>query len=214
MFWKSARVLGWKWDRSKKRNMISLLLQAVESGQAHLSQLEVANLMHILFGAGFETTAKFLGNALLLLLSDRTYWQSIQEHPESIPSIVEELLRFASSSLTTFRQANEDVELGGQIIPKGAMIHVLLASADHDEALFPEAETFDPLRGKANRHIAFGYGTHFCLGAPLARLETRIALEQLSLRLPSLRLVPGQEISYMPSIVFHGFKQLLVEWDA
>jgi len=94
------------------------------------------------------------------------------------------------------------------------MIQVLMASADHDEAIFPTAETFDPQREKENRHVAFGYGPHFCLGAPLARLETRIALEQLSQRLPSLRLVPDQEISYMPSIIFHGFKQLLVEWDA
>src|SRR5262249_16478861 len=99
-------------------------------------------------------------------------------------------------------------------IPKGAMIQVLLASADHDETIFPAAESFNLSRGKANRHIAFGYGPHFCLGAPLARLETRIALEQLSQRLPSLRLVPDQEISHTPSIIFHGLKRLLVEWDA
>ncbi len=123
-------------------------------------------------------------------------------------------MRFDSPSLGTFRQTRQDVELGGQIIPKVAMIQVLLASADHDEALFPAAETFDPQRGKANRHVAFGYGAHFCLGAPLARLETRIALEQLSQRLPSLRLAPEQDISYTPSIIFRGTKQLLVEWDA
>ena len=92
------------------------------------------------------------------------------------------------------------------------MIEVLLASADRDEAVFPAAETFDPQRERINRHLAFGYGIHFCLGAPLARLETRVALEQLSQRLPSLRLVPDQDISYTPDLLFHGVKQLLVQW--
>ena len=200
--------------KAPQDDLISDLLKAVDSGQAPLSVLEAGSLLYLLFGAGFETTVKFLGNALLVLLSDRANWQSILERPENIPNVVEELLRFTSSTLATFRQANQDVELGGQLIPKGAMIQVLMASADHDEAIFPDAETFDPQRGKGNRHIAFGHGPHFCLGAPVARLDTRIALEHLSQRLPSLRMVPGQEISYTPSIIFQGFKHLLVEWDA
>jgi cytochrome P450 len=201
-------------QKAPQDDIVSDLIQAMDSGQASLSIPEAAYLLYFLFGAGFETTVKFLGNALLVLLSDRSNWQNILEHPENIPNVAEELLRFASPSLGTFRRANEDVKLGGRIIPKGAMAQVLMASADHDETIFPDAETFDPLREKANRHIAFGYGPHFCLGAPLARLETCIALEQLSQRLPSLRLVPGQEISYIPSIIFHGFERLLVEWDA
>ena len=196
-----------------QEDLVSDLLKAVDSGQAPLSILEAANLLYLLFGAGFETTVRFLGNVLFVLLSDPTYWPTLREHAESIPDIVEELLRFSSPLLSTFRQATEDVELSGQVIPKGAMIQVLMASADHDEAIFPAAETFDPQREKTSRHVAFGYGPHFCLGAPLARLETRIALEQLSQRLPSLRLVPDQEISHRPSIIFHGLQQLRVEWD-
>lgn len=197
-----------------QEDLISEVLQAMDDGQTPLSTLEAASVLNLLFGAGFETTVKFLGNCLLALLSDRTHWQAIRENPQSIADIVEELLRFNSPSLSTFRRATEDVELGGQTIPKGAMIQVLMASADHDEAQFPAGDTFDPHREKTNRHIAFGYGVHFCLGAPLARLETRIALERLSQRLPSLRLVPNQEISYTPDLIFHGVKQLLVEWDA
>ncbi|MBV9711541.1 MAG: cytochrome P450 [Ktedonobacteraceae bacterium] len=197
-----------------QEDLISDILKAMDAGQVPLSPLEAACVLYTLFGAGFETTVQFLGNCLLTLLSERTHWQAICDHPQSIPVIVEELLRFNSPSLSTFRQATEDVELGGQTIPKGAMIQVLLASADHDEAQFAAGDAFDPQREKTNRHVTFGYGVHFCLGAPLARLETRIALEQLSQRLPSLRLVPDQEISYTPDLLFHGVKQLLVEWPA
>ena len=199
--------------KAPQDDLASDLLTAVDAGQAPLSVLEAANLLFLLFGAGFETSVKFLGNGLLVLLSDRAYWQAIREKQERIPALIEELLRFNPPSLATYRRANQEVELGGQTIPKGAMIEVLLASADHDEAVFPAAETFDPQRERTNRHLAFGYGIHFCLGAPLARLETRVALEQLSQRLPSLRLVPDQEISYTPDLLFHGVKQLLVEWD-
>ena len=199
--------------KAPQDDLASDLLKAVDAGQAPLSVLEASRLLYLVFSAGFETTVNFLGNCLLVLLSDHAHWQSMQEHPQSIPDKVEELLRFASPVLGIFRRTNQDVELGGQLIPKGAMIQVLLASADHDEAVFHDAETFDPQSEKTNRHIAFGYGVHFCLGAPLARLETRIALEQLSQRLPSLRLVPGQDISYTPNLLFRGLKQLFVEWD-
>jgi len=105
------------------------------------------------------------------------------------------------------------VILGGKTLPQGARVQVVLGSANHDEAQFPNAETFHPAEAQQNRHLAFGYGVHFCIGSPLARLEVRIALEQLSQRIPSLRLVPGQEIGYMPNLVLRGLKQLLVEWD-
>src|SRR5207253_11101875 len=105
-------------------------------------------------------------------------------------------------------------QLGGVTLPKGARVIALLSSANHDEAQFPDPEVFDPHRQNLGRHMGFGNGNHFCLGAPLARLEARVALEALSTRLPSLRLVPNQELSYQRSMPFlRALSQLLVEWD-
>jgi cytochrome P450 len=189
-----------------------LLNKPVDAGQVPLSVLEVADLLYRLFGAGFETTVNFLGNCLIQLLSEPRHWQALVNHPGSIPAVVEEMLRFNGPTLSTFRQTTQAVELGGKSIPEGAVIQVLLTSANHDESVFVDADVFNAQREKASRHMAFGYGIHFCLGAPLARLETRVALEQLSQRFPSLHLAPGQAINYTPNIVTHGAKQLFVEW--
>jgi len=199
-------------QRNPRNDIASDLLKAVDAGQMPLSVLEVADLLYRLFGAGFETTVNFLGNCLIQLLSEPRHWQALVDHPESISAVVEEMLRFNGPTLSTFRQTTQKIELGGKSIPEGAVIQVLLTSANHDESVFADAETFDAQREKEHRHMAFDYGIHFCLGAPLARLETRVALEQLSQRFPSLRLVPNQEINYTPNIVTHGVKHLLVEW--
>ena len=106
-----------------------------------------------------------------------------------------------------------EVTIGGKTLPRGARVQVVLASANHDETKFPTAETFHPTQKLQHQHLSIEYGIHFCIGSLLVRLEGRIALEQLSQRIPSLRLVPGQDISYMPSLNMHGLKQLLVEWD-
>ncbi|MFL5659737.1 MAG: cytochrome P450, partial [Ktedonobacteraceae bacterium] len=196
-----------------QEDLISDLLRAAEAGEAPLSPLEVASLLHILLLAGFETTVKFLGNCVSHLLSRREHWQALVANPGSIPQVVEEALRFDSPVLTTLRLAREEVVIGGKTIQEGARVQVVLASANHDEAKFSDPETFHPAQEQQNRHLTFGYGVHFCIGSPLARLEGRVALEQLSQRLPSLRLVPGQDVHYMPNLVLHGLSQLLVEWD-
>jgi len=199
--------------RDPQDDLISDLFRAAEAGEAPLSPLEVAGLLHLLLLAGFETTVKFLGNCVYHLLSQREHWEALVANPGSIPQVVEEALRFDTSVLTTLRLAREEVIVGGKTLPQGARVQVVMASANHDESKFIEAETFDLAHEQQNRHLTFGYGVHFCIGSPLARLEGRVALEQLSQRLPSLRLVPSQDISYTPNLVLHGLKQLLVEWD-
>jgi cytochrome P450 len=194
-------------------DLISDLYRSMEDGQAPLTPLEVAGILHVLLIAGFETTTKFLGNCMFRLLSDRSCWEAIVTDSSRIPPLVEEALRFDPPGLATLRIAKEDVVIGGKCLQKGDRVQVVLASANHDEALFSDPETFHYSQESAPRHLAFGYGVHFCIGAPLARLESRVALEQLCQRLPSLRLIPGQEISYAPNLIFRGLKQLLVEWD-
>jgi cytochrome P450 len=195
-------------------DLASDLIRSAEEGEAPMTAIEVAATVRLLLSAGFETTIKLLGNTMLRLLSDRRRWQDVLAHPERIPDVVEEELRLDGPVMATMRRSSEAVEVGGATIPEGAMVYVVLGSADRDETLCPEAGTYDPDRELAAPHVAFGYGIHFCIGAPLARLEMRIALEQLARRLPSLRLAPGQRVRYDQGLILRGPSQLLVEWDA
>lgn len=170
-------------------------------------------MLRFLLLAGIEEPFRFLSNCLFHLLEHRSHWEALVQNPELIPQFVEEGLRFDGSSLGVWRIAKEDVVIKGKYIPKGARIQVLQSSANHDEAIFSHPEIFDPFREGLQRHIAFGQGIHTCLGASLVRLEVRVALEQLSQRLPSLRLVPHQRLNYSHSLVSHGIEQLLVEWE-
>jgi len=197
-----------------REDLISELVRGTDSGETHLSQEELLAQLIDLMLAGNENTCGFLGNCLQHVLGDRSSWRSIGEHPERIHSIVEETLRFNGTALASFRVTTEPVELGGVNLPKGARVIALLSSANHDETQFPKPEVFNPQRHNLGRHLGLGSGIHFCLGAPLARLEVRVALEALSTRLPSLHLVPNQQLSYQRSVPFlHALSQLLVEWD-
>ena len=197
-------------QRTSQDTFTSILLNAMETGQAAVSKAEAEVMLFEVLASGIATIGKGLGSCLHHLLAERRHWQSLVDDPHLIPALVEEALRLDSPGLYTFRRTNEVVELGGKTLPKGARIHVVLASANHDEAVFPDAGTLCPHRQNAHRHVAFGYGIHFCPGAPLVRLALRIALEQLSQRLPSLHLVPDQEMSYKGHLLARALKHLLV----
>ena len=124
------------------------------------------------------------------------------------------MLRFESSQVSWRRLTTRDTELGGVQIPSGTPILLNFAAANHQANIFPEPDRFDIHRLNASRHISFGKGIHYCLGANLAKLELRIVLDALSQRIPSLRLAPGQEVHRFPNITFRGPERLLVEWDA
>jgi cytochrome P450 len=198
---------------SPQHDFPSDLLQAVEEEQVQLNDAEILGLFLSLISAGVETTTAAIGMAVYHLLKERNFWEAIQQEPALIPRMVEEILRLDGPSLGLFRLTTEEVVLNGVMIPKDAMLYLMFGSANHDETIFAQGDTFDPYRENLNRHLAFSYGMHFCVGAPLARLELRVALEELSQRLPSLRLVPGQPLSYVPSLSVRGPLRLLVEWD-
>jgi cytochrome P450 len=195
-------------------DLASDLLRSAERGEAPLTVMEVAATLRLMLSAGFETTIKLLGSTMLRLLSDRRLWQDVVAHPECIPDVVEEELRLDGPVLTTMRRASETVHVGGVTLPGGAMVQVVLGSANRDEALCPAAGAYDRGRTLAAPHVAFGYGIHFCVGAPLARLEMRIALEQLAERLPSMRLAHGQRVRYDQNLLLRGPSQLHVSWEA
>ena len=171
------------------------------------------NVMFLMQFAGHETTTQASANGLKALLSDRAQWDRLCREPALIPGAVEEMLRFDTSIFAWRRIATRDAEIGGTAIPAGARILLLLGSGSRDEEAFPGGETFDIERPDAKRHLAFGNGAHFCMGAPLARLEMRIVFEELTRRLPHMRLVEGQDWDYVPTLTFRGVQKLLVEWD-
>jgi cytochrome P450 len=167
--------------------------------------------------AGVPTSANLISSCLYYLLSTPEHWQAMVNDPTLIPSIVEETLRLDGPARGFYRMATEDVTLGEVTIAKGARVLTMISSACHDETHFPDPESFNPYREDPEHHLGFGQGPHYCVGAPLARLETRVALEQVSQRLPHLRLKTEREICYESNFGKRGekrnLKHLYVEWD-
>lgn len=161
--------------------------------------------------AAHETTTNATANALITLLRNRDQWDWLCADPTLIPAAVEECLRHSSSVPAWRRVAREDVEVGGVTIPAGGKILVVLASANSDSQVFDRPEVFDISRADVSQHVAFGFGTHTCLGNHVARLEMKVFLGVLTSRLPHMRLAE-QELWYMPNTSFRGPEQLLVEW--
>ena len=193
-------------------DVISHFLPVRYGNERPLSDVEVVNVLMGTLVAGHETTTNMIGNGLRLLLSRPEHWQMLREQPELIPNAVEEIVRYDTSVQTFFRTALKEAEVGGVKIPEGALVLLVYGSANRDEAQFTDADQFD-IKRSPNRHIAFGHGVHFCVGAPLARLEGSIAFEVLSQRLPHLRLKPNQACTHVPTLMFRGYTQLLAEWD-
>ncbi len=180
------------------------------------ADIEVEDVNNVVFGlllAGHETTTNMSANAILTLLQDPDGWSRIVADPGLIPNVVEECLRFRPSVVAWRRLALTDVELSGVKIAAGQRLLCYLPSGNRDEAYFDDGEIFDIERSNARAHVAFGFGRHFCLGAPLARFELAVILEELSQRLPGLRLAPDQDLMPVETVQFRGPQHLWVEWD-
>ena len=175
-----------------------------------MTQFDIVNMVYSMALAGHETTCNTIGNGLFALLRNRDQWQAIIDHPDLIPNAVEEILRYDGPVLNHRRVAKIDTEIDGVSIPAGGRVMLCFASADHDPAHFDDGDEFLVDRADAEMHLAFGKGPHLCLGAPLGRLETRIALELLTTMTPEIDLVPDQAIEYSPNALFRGLKALSV----
>jgi cytochrome P450 len=171
-------------------DMVSDLLAASIDGAA-LTDAELIAFLFVLLPAGFETTRHFFANAMLAFLERPADFAALRADPRQIQPWVEELLRHDPPAHGVLRLTTQDVDVGGQPIPAGSMVLLLLGAANRDEARFPEASRFDPTRD-SQAGLAFGHGAHFCLGAPLARLEARIGLEALAGRFEGFERMPGE----------------------
>ncbi|HEU4324897.1 MAG TPA: cytochrome P450 [Roseiflexaceae bacterium] len=194
-------------------DFISHLVTTSTDGRMAMSAKEIADTVNLLTVAGQESTAIMLSTCFYRLLSEPERWQAIREDRTLIEPFVEEVLRLDGVSMGGVRIVKEDVTLHGVTIPRGATVLLMVSAANMEPTLFAEPERFDPAREHLSRHVAFGYGTHFCLGAPLARLELRLMVDVLADRLPSLRMLPDQEIAYLPMLFARGLSRLLVAWD-
>lgn len=191
-------------------DLTSGLVQAEENGD-QLDETELVSMIFLLIVAGHETTVNLLGNGTLALLQHPEQLRQLQRDPSLITGAVEELLRFTTPvSLSDERWATEDIELHGKLIRKGQQVLAALISANGDPQRFHAGDELDILR-RENQHLAFGKGIHFCLGAPLARLEGQIAFNTLLRRLPNLRLAadPAQ-LSWNLNPMLRGLKSLPV----
>ena len=186
--------------RDPRDDLVSALSVAEVDGE-RLSERELINFCFLLLAAGQETTKNLLANSILLLTEYPDAMAQLVREPALIPSAIEEVLRYLSPAWMVLRQARTDVELGGQHIPANSMVMPWIASANHDEAQFPDPERFD-VRREPKQHIAFGHGIHFCIGAPLARLETQVALPMILAQLHDLQRVKEIPIGVHVSLVF------------
>jgi hypothetical protein len=192
--------------RAPKDDLVSALVAAEERGDA-LSENEIIATCILLLAAGNETTTNLIGNGTLALLRNPDQLELFRAHPELAESAVEELLRYDGPVQATARVALEDIEIGGKTVEKGQIATCALAAANRDPAQFPNPDVLDLTR-KENRHIAFGFGIHFCLGAPLARAEAQIAFPALLRRFPHLALTTEPE--WNSNFILRGLKALPV----
>ncbi len=198
-------------ERSSKpsNDLVSDLIAAHEDGET-LSAQELVDFCIVLLVAGNETTTNLLANAIVCLDESPSAYKRLQNEPALLPSAIEEVLRYRSPVLSMSRFTKVDTQIGDQTIPAGQLVSLRIGSANRDETKFERADEFvidrDP-----NEHVAFGNGIHFCLGAPLARLEAAIGLRAVLKRLPNLRVDPTATLERVsPVFDLHGFKSLPV----
>ncbi|MEM7535657.1 MAG: cytochrome P450 [Chloroflexota bacterium] len=200
-----------------KDDLISALLQVEEEGE-QLSEAEMYSMVVLLMVAGHETTANLIGNGLLALMEYPEQRVLLEREPERIDAFVEEILRHnGPAERVTMRYAAEDTELAGKLIRRGERVTVVAGAANRDPKQFANPDQFNMTRTD-NKHMGFGYGVHYCVGAPLARMEAKIAVQTLLRRLPNLRLADhaynaDEGILWNTGILVRGMVRMPVVWD-
>ncbi len=199
--------------RDPQDDLATALISAEQAGDK-LNKDELLAMVFLLLIAGHETTVNLIGNGVLALLEHPAAMNLLRQNPGMIKTAVEELLRYTSPVfMTSERYAGKDVTIHGITIPRGQMTLGVIGSANRDEGVFDNSDVMDITR-EPNRHLSFGQGIHFCLGAPLARLEAEIAINTLLRRLPDFRLsVPAASLLWRPSIFLRGLESLPIAFS-
>jgi cytochrome P450 len=204
-----VEYLGVHVDERRKQPREDLLTKLVEAelDGERLTRNEVVNFANVLLLAGHITTTMLLGNTVLSLDTHPEWAERARADRALVPPVIEESLRYLSPFAAVARATNREVELGGATIPADQMLMVWVAAANRDDRVFTDPDAFDALRDP-NPHLAFGRGIHFCIGAPLARLEGRVAMNILFDRYPALRTIPGEPPKFQINPNMTGVREL------
>ncbi|MDB5324227.1 MAG: cypA9 [Phycisphaerales bacterium] len=192
-------------------DLLTRLVEAEVDGQ-RLTQDEILGFFQLLVVAGQETTANLINNAVLCLLENPDQLKLLRARPDLLASAIEEVLRYRSPIQWMMRTPTRDIQLHGQTIPAGKLVLAMIGSANRDPAQFPDPDRFDITRAP-NHHVAFGHGIHFCLGAPLSRLEASIALTDLLHRLPHFERATNQPWPPRQALHVHGPASLPIRFE-
>ena len=212
------KILGYLAEliQAKRRepgdDLLSDLIRVHDEGD-QLNDIELVSMAALLFIAGQETAGNIIGNGLLELMREPARLTALRDNPDLVPGAVDEFLRLVSPAMGTWRFTVADAQIAGVTVPAGQAVLPLLASANRDASRFPHADDYDPLRSR-DPHVAFGHGIHYCLGAPLGRMEAEIAVGAAVRRLSGLSLaVPWDELRWRPSLM-RGLLELPVTFTA
>lgn len=211
-YWNYCRALVAQRHADISDDLPGDLVRLQQEG-AEISDDEIAGVLYSVLFAGHETTTTLMANGVRELLLHRENWEALIANPALIPGAVDEVLRYSPSIVAWRRKALKSAEIGGVAVPEGANILLLLGSANRDETVFSDPKRFDVTRKNARNHLAFGYGIHFCVGQQLAKMEFAIALEELTRRLPNMRLKQHQSFDFVRNTSFRVPTALHIEWD-
>jgi cytochrome P450 len=202
---------SWQSSAGTQGTICDLLARATDDGRITLDA-GVGILVQLL-GAGTETTTGLIGRAVLQLARDRTLQSRLRSNPDVVPTLIEETLRFDGPFQFHYRAATHDTEIGGVAVPEASRVLLMWAAANRDDEAVEHADEFDVTRAMPRAHLAFGRGIHFCIGAPLARLEARIVIERLLARTESFSLDAARPVAIRPSIFLRRFASLPIAVD-
>jgi cytochrome P450 len=196
-------------------DLLSIMINTEVDGEPPLTTAELLPIIDQILLAGHETTTNLIANAMLVLLNNPDLMRRLRDNPSDIPAMVEEALRWDPPIQCTFRRATRGDTLEGEDVAEGDMVVPLWAGANWDPAVFDHPERFDIDRSMAKPHMGFGFGPHFCAGAELARIETRIAFETLLSRLDQITLNEDEsDLSHLPSFASHGYRRVSLNFVA
>jgi len=194
-------------------NLTADLVKAQQDG-AEITDHEIASVLYSMLFAGHETTTTLISNAVRVLLAHPEQWRQLVEEPKKIPAAIDEVLRYSGSIVGWRRKALKDTQVGGVQIPEGGQLLLLMGSANRDESRFADGEEFDISRSNAREHLSFGYGIHYCLGNMLAKLQAKIALEEIVRLAPNLKLENPEAIEFRENLSFRVPETVPVTWEA